>query len=524
MNDETHLKNLISAMLDDKLSQEQAKELDHILQNSSEARDTYRRLVDIHFTLNEISENKQTVEFPDLPTPENFPEEFRSTRKQLIIFQTIAALLAIAFIISSVNTKEVIREVEVVKETIPKTVLASVEKVSADATWESNAKKMGDKLYSEELILTKGQVTIKYNHGAEIKLEGPAHYQLKSLELAQLYYGQIAAKVPEAAQGFTVEAPKAAIVDLGTEFALNVTKDGKSQVHVYEGEVVSSLLGDNGDTLVNANLYSKDGVEIDSNTETVTELSGNEKFIRVEEKSTSQLLISSNYVNTVKAHGPLAYWRFENSENSLVKNEMGNTHLGKLTDKAFIENNRFTVNKGDRGAFHVEEHFKEINQKNYTIELWLNAEEHASDMSLISLVLPKPRPNNYLHLFYTQLMSKSGRLRCKPFDFRYSHRYPATKNYGKNAFANESYIPGKWYHMVCVRNDNSFSLYLNGKLKKTLQEKLNNDDLAYVFYMGKIDPMRNMRQFTGQIDEVAIYQKALSDSEIKQHFSLADIK
>ncbi|MCM8532416.1 MAG: FecR family protein [Lentisphaeraceae bacterium] len=234
MNDETTLKNLISAMLDDNLTEEQAKELDSILQNSSEARDTYRRLVDMHFTLNEISENKQTLEFPDLPTPENFPEEFRSTRKQLITFQAIAALLAIAFFISSMNTKEVIREVEVVKEAIPKTVLASIESISADVNWESSVKKVGDKLYSEDLILTQGQVTIKYNHGAEIKLEGPVHYQLKSLELAQLNYGQMAAKVPEAAQGFTVEAPKAAIVDLGTEFALNVTKDDKSQVHVYE--------------------------------------------------------------------------------------------------------------------------------------------------------------------------------------------------------------------------------------------------------------------------------------------------
>ena len=62
MTDDTKLKHLISAMLDDTLTEEQAKELDDILQNSPEAREIYRRMVDMHFTLNEISENKEVID------------------------------------------------------------------------------------------------------------------------------------------------------------------------------------------------------------------------------------------------------------------------------------------------------------------------------------------------------------------------------------------------------------------------------------------------------------------------------
>ena len=527
MKEENRIKYLVSAMLDDSITEEESKELDQTLQDNKEAREVYRRYVDMHFSINELTEDKETLKFTEnLPQPEDMPEKFSTIRHKLLFFQILAACLAIASTVALLNTREIIKEVEVTK-TIERTIpLAIVTEVSQDIKWASTAKKAGEVLVNEELILERGQITISYEHGAEIKIEGPAHYSLKSLDLAEMKYGQLAAKVPEAAQGFTIESPKAAIVDLGTEFALNVTKEGKSQVYVYEGEVVSSLLGENGTTLLNANLYTDEGIQIDSNSETVSDLSGSEDFIRVKEKTEKDLAISNKYIETIKNHKPFAYWRFENSEGGVVKNEMSQNFHGTLTKQARTSNNKFTIEKGHIGGFLVKQPISGINQKNYTIELWLNAKEHASDMSLISLMNPKPlnKKDGYLHLVYTQLMSNNKRLRCKPFDFRYSHRYPATRNVGKNAFAGESYIPGKWYHMVCVRNDSSFSLYLNGKLKQTIKEKLNNDDLPYTFFMGKIDPLRTQRQFIGQIDEVALYKRALSQDEILEHFKAVDLK
>ncbi|MCH2209471.1 MAG: FecR domain-containing protein [Lentisphaerales bacterium] len=525
MTDDTKLKKLISAILDDTLTEEQAKELDDTLQSSPEAREKYRRMVDIHFTLNEISENKEIVEFSDLPSPEKFPEEFRSTRKQLFFFQALAACMAIAFTVAFFNTKEVIKEVEVVKTVKAKTPLATVASISENIKWKSTAKEEGATIYEEELILEEGEVTLTYKHGAEIKIQGPAHYSLKSLELAELSYGQLAAKVPEAAQGFTVEAPKAAIVDLGTEFAVNVNKQGQSQVYVYEGEVSSSLLNDDGTTLMNASLYDEEGMIIDAEKQTVSELTESLNFIRVDPKSGSQLQVSQEYIKAVKAASPLAYWRFENLDQGRIKNEMDQRFSGKLTHKARIENNTFRVDKGNNGAFYVDELLPAINKEEYTIELWLNAAEHGGEMSLISLIQPEPdSKGRALHLTYSQLMSNKKRLRHLPFDFRFSHRYPATVSTGKNAFAKEAYIPGKWYHFVSVRSKNSFSLYINGMLKQTIEESSNNDELDYRFYMGKIDPFRNYRQFIGSIDEVAIYKKALSLQEIKKHFELLEVK
>ena len=527
MKEENRIKNLISSMLDDSITAKESEELDKILQGNAEAREVYRRYIDMHFSMNEMAQDKETLKFTEnLPQPEEMPEKFSAIKHKLLFFQVLAACLAIASAIALLNTREVIKEVEVVKTVKERITLAQVSQVSEDIKWTSSEKKVGDEILDEDIILERGQLTITYNHGAEIKIEGPAHYSLKSLELAEMKYGQLAAKVPEAAQGFTIESPKAAIVDLGTEFALNVSKEGKSQVYVYEGEVVSSLLSDNGTSLINANLFDKDGIEIDSKTKTVSDLSGSEDFIRVNEKAVNELVISNAYIEIVRAHKPYAYWRFENSENGIVKNEMNQNHSGTLTKNARTVNNKFTIEKGHEGGFLVKEPLQNFNLKNYTIELWLKAEERGNEMSLASIISKKPskKKEGYEHLVYTQLMSNRNRLRTRNFDFRYSHRYPATHNVGKNAYAGETYTPGKWYHLVCVRNDNSFSLYLNGELKQTVSEKLNNDKSEYLFFLGKIDPMRSMRQFIGQIDEVALYKRALSQNEILEHFNAVEVK
>ncbi|NQZ59055.1 MAG: hypothetical protein HRT88_16505 [Lentisphaeraceae bacterium] len=179
MKDENELKILVSAMLDDALTEDQARQLDEILQKDAAARETYRRLVDMHFTLNEISDSKVNDSFNDLPEPQNFPEEFRANRKRLVFFQALAACLAIAFSIAFFNTKEV--KGEGVKYLPVKTPLAHISQLSPDVKWSSPQKKVGDTIYNEELILAKGSMTIVYDHGAEIKLQGPLHYSLKSL-------------------------------------------------------------------------------------------------------------------------------------------------------------------------------------------------------------------------------------------------------------------------------------------------------------------------------------------------------
>jgi hypothetical protein len=67
-------------------------------------------------------------------------------------------------------------------------------------------------------------------------IEGPAELQLISSGEATCTRGKLSANVPPQAKGFRINTPKGTIVDLGTEFGLDVS-EASSEVHVFKGEV-----------------------------------------------------------------------------------------------------------------------------------------------------------------------------------------------------------------------------------------------------------------------------------------------
>ena len=81
-------------------------------------------------------------------------------------------------------------------------------------------------------------VQVTFTGGAEVMITAPAEFDLLSDERLVLKRGKLSARVPEPARGFTVETPSATLVDLGTEFAADVDRDGNGEVHVFRGEVI----------------------------------------------------------------------------------------------------------------------------------------------------------------------------------------------------------------------------------------------------------------------------------------------
>ena len=86
------------------------------------------------------------------------------------------------------------------------------------------------------LKLKSGLAQIEFYQGARVLLEGPAAFQLVSSAEAFCTTGKLSAHVPPQARGFRINTPKGAIVDLGTEFGLNLS-DASAEVHVFKGEV-----------------------------------------------------------------------------------------------------------------------------------------------------------------------------------------------------------------------------------------------------------------------------------------------
>ncbi len=120
--------------------------------------------------------------------------------------------------------------------------------------WSGSTYQEGDALGAGTITLTSGLAQIQFYSGATMTIEGPARIELKSAWEAYCYEGAVRMRVPPAARGFRLNAPDTQIIDLGTEFGMNVS-DGQGHVEVFDGEIALSHRGgdkkilERGDTL-----------------------------------------------------------------------------------------------------------------------------------------------------------------------------------------------------------------------------------------------------------------------------------
>ncbi|MBI2825090.1 MAG: FecR domain-containing protein [Planctomycetia bacterium] len=95
----------------------------------------------------------------------------------------------------------------------------------------------GSRLATGLLRLDSGKAQITFDNGARLYLQGPAVFYLHGPSRTHLQSGKLVAHVPERAIGFTIETQKAEIVDLGTEFGVDVGPSGDTEVQVLDGEI-----------------------------------------------------------------------------------------------------------------------------------------------------------------------------------------------------------------------------------------------------------------------------------------------
>ena len=66
---------------------------------------------------------------------------------------------------------------------------------------------------------------------------------------ALLLKGKLRAVVPKVATGFAINLPKGRVIDLGTDFGLNVHAGGSTELFVYEGKVIYEGETESGDSI-----------------------------------------------------------------------------------------------------------------------------------------------------------------------------------------------------------------------------------------------------------------------------------
>jgi hypothetical protein len=130
-----------------------------------------------------------------------------------------------------------------------------------DGVWAPGAPQLesGQQLTGgTRVALQSGLAKVTFDCGAEVVLQAPCDFTVQNRMIGYLWSGRITAHVPRRAFSFAILSREVDFVDTGTAFGVNVSDDGQTELHVFEGEV---LCGPSKDK----NLGRKDIIHVTAN-------------------------------------------------------------------------------------------------------------------------------------------------------------------------------------------------------------------------------------------------------------------
>jgi hypothetical protein len=205
---------------------------------------------------------------------------------------------------------------------------------SVDCCWSdpTSAPRRGESFGpGRELQIESGVIELQFGVGVRAVVQGPARLDLLGPTKVFLYAGKMTSEIlkPEA-RGFEVRTPKGSVVDLGTEFGVEVTPSQDVKVDVFKGEVV-----------VNQSVAHSEGQHLKVN-----------QGLRLEGDLTAPQLVDDrgesfirNIEDADRDRHVVAYWRFEDRP---IGTFLPATHKNAVVVRATVDS---SFNGNDLYAF-----------------------------------------------------------------------------------------------------------------------------------------------------------------------------
>lgn len=388
----------------------------------------------------------------------------------------------------------------------------------------------------EALQLLEGLAEIRVGAGQDdvrLQMEGPVSVVLTASGAASTNYGKIIVKTGRLpSQAYVVESSFGRVL-VGPDSEIGLISFGSTaEVHCFRGsgEVESPWLRSNEqDLAANEHLSAgqalrfKDiGGALLQPQRSTAEAS---RFTPQVSMATDFLSVTPEYVRTIVAARPVAYWRFEQAPQDGTPNEMGGAYRGIVKGQvgwAGPEGNR-AVELGlsaKPGSIRASESWDAVLAGDFSIELWMKPSHHhlGSMVGFVGEFDPALRRNRHGILLEACGPSNPW-LRVN--EVRFLHRSELTANAtdGVSCFSGKPYEPRRWQHLVAERDGDKLLLYVDGELvQQAVDGRPTPRGLQLV--IGQLYTETVERFFIGQLDEVAIYDRALSSEEAASHYRL----
>ncbi len=223
--------------------------------------------------------------------------------------------------------------------------------------------------------------------------------------------------------------------------------------------------------------------------------------------------------NEILKDNPVAYWRFEESRTTginLAADSTGNGHTANFSSPLVTVARHTEFDPLNRAAkFDLTNDYVTYNgltpaefggTGSYSVEFWFKADSrHQGDM----LALQGASAGGHMLLLETE---SNGAI-------RFLHRNVPSSSGGFDLQVANAYLADEWYHLAAVNDAGTMLLYLNGNVIGT-----RTGTSAWVdnmnMLMGRLTTSDSSRSFQGLIDEVALFNYALSVDEIRAHMDM----
>jgi hypothetical protein len=237
------LAELIDAWRDGELTEATAVELSQLLRDSEEARRVFRAEAQMHGLLH-LAVMAEAVEKAARPASwrthsaaageAERPQRLGARIISRKLLRAAAVVLVLSVVVAAIW-------LHVAEQPEPPRSFATLSR-GTDCVWDGPIHPQpGDRLTAGALGLRKGTAEIRLTSGVDLLVEAPANLELTDIGNSVLRTGRLVVRVPSTATGYAVDTPKARIVDLGTEFGVDVQADGETVVRVFAGAVVAEL-------------------------------------------------------------------------------------------------------------------------------------------------------------------------------------------------------------------------------------------------------------------------------------------
>jgi len=380
------------------------------------------------------------------------------------------------------------------------------------------------------LGLKKGLLSIAYDQGVEVVVEGPAKFEVERSGIF-LEYGRVYSRVSETGTGFTVNTSTSQFVDLGTEFGVRARVDGSSEVHVTKGKV-QMFAGAEGKTKTSRTITEKQAVRFNAISGLVKNIPiRRTAFVRKIDSALEQIWTGpSAYERAVQKTKPLHYWRFDWDRDGVLRNEMDSAlndeyklfgSLGYSDGPALSKDKNVSLRLTGREEDYaiLRDCTEEAdNADGFTISMWIRPEKADSSFRKNVIMRFKMLDDEGIggrrslgfddkNRFYFNVLSNEDAVQKEGVERISIHSNPVAVN--------------TWHHVVVsyTKNDR-VNLYVDGELQAT-QEILSSLEPANKnsqWCLGSAAVASEYRQshtsFAGSLDEICHYNRELSTDEV----------